>query len=222
MFLTAPEIIDSCRATIYLVHKINDPWKVRTELKNLGFKKVVIILASEPLLNKNALKKRRNVTGIIKMWEKEADELLKNINEERHDQDSHSLLLQLVKNFLNKNKHGYHCGAGRKLVGIAADGGIYLCHRFVGLDEYKLGTIYQEKLNNEKYQQSPLDFIKKCNHCLAKYLCAGSCYYENTSQNASIYKPSKDYCKIYKKIMKLIVFISSNILEKEKAYIKKI
>jgi uncharacterized protein len=75
----------------------------------------------------------------------------------------------------------YPCGAGAGYLGVSADGELAACHRFVGDQEGKMGSlvtgIHRESQNRwlaerHVHTQSP------CRDCWARYLCSGGCHHE--------------------------------------------
>ena len=75
----------------------------------------------------------------------------------------------------------YPCGAGAGYFGVSADGGMYVCHRFVENAVAKLGDVSvgldREKRRNwltdrHVHRQQP------CSQCWARYLCGGGCHHE--------------------------------------------
>ena len=69
---------------------------------------------------------------------------------------SNSQLHSGLLSFLHNAKRRYPCGAGLGMVGVSCAGDVYLCHRFVGMDAYKLGNVFDNDLDREKWHKSPL------------------------------------------------------------------
>ena len=83
-----------------------------------------------------------------------------------------------------KNMHttmGVTCGIGRNTNAVDSDGNIFPCHRYVGMDKYILGNVF-DGLNYEKtmgrYQEYNNNAIEMCSKCWAKNLCGGGCPWE--------------------------------------------
>lgn len=73
------------------------------------------------------------------------------------------------------------CASGRSLVGIAPDGGIYPCYRFIGIERYRLGQLptgigpqaseaFQMTAGRSYEQRLP------CSQCWAAPICGGPCF----------------------------------------------
>jgi uncharacterized protein len=75
----------------------------------------------------------------------------------------------------------YPCGAGAGYLGVAADGQLAACHRFVGDEDGAMGdlasgidTARRRRWMRERHvhRQEP------CRECWARYLCGGGCHHE--------------------------------------------
>lgn len=90
-----------------------------------------------------------------------------------------------MQNALRELQRGTHrpypCGAGAGYFGVSADGDLSACHRFVGDEHGKMGSL-DEGVDRSRqaiwlsqrhvHQQQP------CNNCWARYLCGGGCHHE--------------------------------------------
>lgn len=111
--------------------------------------------------------------------------------------------------FLHHVKKRYPCGAGLGKVGVSCLGDVYLCHRFVGVDAYKLGTVFNTDLDREIYQQPPVTRVDECRRCIAGFYCAGGCKHDNAGANGSIFKPSRDMCRLKRREMEMAAYVVS-------------
>jgi uncharacterized protein len=71
------------------------------------------------------------------------------------------------------------CGAGLDYLAVAADGSLYPCHQFVGMDEFYMGNITAEPfiINREVGARLAAAAREKeaCGCCWARYLCGNGC-----------------------------------------------
>lgn len=88
----------------------------------------------------------------------------------------------------------YPCGAGAGYLGVAADGELAACHRFVGDAEAAFGSVAagvdrprQLRWLDERHvhRQEP------CTKCWARYLCGGGCHHEVIARG----RPACDYIR---------------------------
>ena len=94
------------------------------------------------------------------------------------------------------------CGAGFEYVAITPQGEVYPCHQFVGKEEFKLGTIYDDTYNAElgkKFKKAHIYNKPKCRDCWARFYCSGGCQANNVSFNGDMKIPYELGCKMQKK-----------------------
>ena len=94
------------------------------------------------------------------------------------------------------------CGAGFEYVAITPQGEVYPCHQFVGKEEYKLGSIYDDTYDAElgkKFKKAHIYNKPKCRECWARFYCSGGCQANNLSFNGNINIPYEIGCKMQKK-----------------------
>ena len=94
------------------------------------------------------------------------------------------------------------CGAGFEYVAITPQGEVYPCHQFVGKDEYKLGSIYDDSYNRKigkKFKKAHIYNKPKCRECWARFYCSGGCQANNLNFNGDINIPYEIGCKMQKK-----------------------
>ena len=94
------------------------------------------------------------------------------------------------------------CGAGFEYVAITPQGEVYPCHQFVGKEEFKLGTIYDDTYNSDlgkKFKKAHIYNKPKCKECWARFYCSGGCQANNFSFNGDMNIPYEIGCKMQKK-----------------------
>ena len=94
------------------------------------------------------------------------------------------------------------CGAGFEYVAITPQGEVYPCHQFVGKDEYKLGSIYDDSYNRKigkQFKKAHIYNKPKCRECWARFYCSGGCQANNLNFNGDINIPYEIGCKMQKK-----------------------
>ncbi|MEQ8223329.1 MAG: nif11-like peptide radical SAM maturase, partial [Candidatus Eremiobacterota bacterium] len=200
-----------------------DPATVKEAMKEIGFKTISVMPASRSLFAEDKKKSARDTENLIHDLEHEAETWVNLIR----DRDSKALkglkergtLYYGIMSLLHNSKKRHACGAGLGLVGVSCAGDIYLCHRFVGQDEYKLGSVFEKHLNREEYQKSPLTVNKLCASCFAKYYCGGGCKHDNAGVCGSISEPSEDMCRIRLRELELSATITSGLNDEDRAFL---
>ncbi len=94
------------------------------------------------------------------------------------------------------------CGAGTEYVAVTPEGDIYPCHQFVGMQEWKLGSLDHSDLN-EEMQSSFLGCNvctkETCKNCWAKYYCSGGCMANAVLYGGALDHPHEISCALMKK-----------------------
>jgi len=94
------------------------------------------------------------------------------------------------------------CGAGFEYVAITPQGEVYPCHQFVGKEEFKLGSIYDDTYDTDlakKFKTAHIYNKPKCRDCWAKFYCSGGCQANNVNFNGDMNIPYEIGCKMQKK-----------------------
>ncbi len=204
----------------------NNPIVVENSLREIGFKDVVIDVVS-PRGTYGSMPCQgcsdRDYSG-IQNWEMlRARRLLEAIKGRRiassHKETAKSFLMGLfIQQFLSNLKKYYPCGAGKYHVAISSSGDVYLCHRFVGVEEYKLGSIFNSELDRAFYVSATVESNDRCSKCFARYLCS-SCYHENLLMRGSIFKPAEDTCAHIRNLAELAASFCCHLQEDDKAFL---
>ncbi|MBO4584383.1 MAG: thioether cross-link-forming SCIFF peptide maturase [Clostridia bacterium] len=94
------------------------------------------------------------------------------------------------------------CGAGNEYVAVAPDGSIYPCHQFVGMEEYRIGSLDEGIIRDDirrVFAQSSIMSKPACKDCFAKYNCSGGCAAGNIFYGGGIDSPNTQACFMQKK-----------------------
>ena len=123
--------------------------------------------------------------------------------------------LGLVTAFLTtlhqRNRPQRGCAAGRLALCLDVDGSLYPCERFVGLTQYRLGSVLSdEPLARERIEAlSQLDRIgpyPKCRDCYAAFYCKGTCAAERVRYQGTEGPPASE-CSLYRLLLRRILSI---------------
>ena len=204
-----------------------DLQKVKEALKEIGFAEISILPASDCMISCEATKPEscRDLHNLIEHLEQETDTWLEGIKA----RDSQALM-QLKNSsglyhgllmFLHNSKRFFPCGAGRGLTGISNAGDVYLCHRFVGMDAYKLGNVFDKHIDRDEFLKSPIEFVRECCDCPARYYCGGNCMYDNASSTGSVFKPPEEMCSLRRREFELCAYVISRLDEADRAFLQK-
>lgn len=194
-----------------------NPQDVKDAMEEIGFSMMTIIPASRSLFTEEPDKEKqaRDTLQLIREMEEEAEswialirngdgEALKNLM-------ARSALYCAMTSLLHNSKIRHACGAGRGLAAVSSSGDIYLCHRFVGREDYRLGSVFEKDLQREEYQKSPIAGNKLCSACFARYYCAGGCKHDNVGACGDLSTPSEDMCRIKRLELELAATVTCRL-----------
>lgn len=114
-----------------------------------------------------------------------------------------------------------YCSAGRSMVGISPDGGIYPCQRFYNIDRsvYRIGDVFKGINNEDKNYLLFSNFrvdrnLLECKKCdtFKSFNCTGQCMAACYSVNKTIFKLIPSVCNV----LKLLYEVSNEIYIKMK------
>lgn len=115
---------------------------------------------------------------------------------------------------LNKKKPvHFNCTATEDYLNVDPNGEIYICHKYVGIPDGRLGNVYQIDT-----PVKPLGFdaeIGKCKNCWAHNLCGGGCYYDGFEMTGNSYHTcNTNKCKIHRAQIKAAIYIYCHLKER--------
>ncbi|MFQ7281186.1 MAG: thioether cross-link-forming SCIFF peptide maturase, partial [Christensenellales bacterium] len=94
------------------------------------------------------------------------------------------------------------CGAGREYMAVTPEGDLYPCHQFVGREQYRIGNLDDESLDEsvrDRFLDNHVGKKEACRTCWAQYLCAGGCAANAEAYSGSILQPNPQECRLLKK-----------------------
>ena len=111
------------------------------------------------------------------------------------------------------------CGCGNEYVAITPDGDIYPCHQFVGIEEYKMGSLYDGSFNTDMknmFASAHVYSKPECKKCWAKFYCSGGCNANNYIYAGDIHNAHKLSCQIQKKRLECAILMKAiELMENE-------
>jgi len=124
-------------------------------------------------------------------------------SELRFTKNDYNYLHDIIKNESNPNiddsslKQGLccklSCGAGKTMLGIGSDGGVYPCHMFIYNDDFLIGSALNDDIHNilgskvNKFSLLDVENIPFCEGCEVKYLCGSGCRYRSYMESEDLY-----------------------------------
>lgn len=112
------------------------------------------------------------------------------------------------------------CGAGHEYIAVTPDGEIYPCHQFVGNEDFKIGTIFDEdeKINwniGKEFKSAHIYNKPICKECWARFYCSGGCQANNFNFNGDMHTPYEVGCQMQKKRIECAIALKAKRLEEQ-------
>ena len=94
------------------------------------------------------------------------------------------------------------CGCGNEYVAVTPDGEIFTCHQFVGMDDWKMGNIFEgtvDKGIKDYFAKTHIYSKKGCSDCWARFYCSGGCNANSFQYEGDVQIPNSLACKLQQK-----------------------
>lgn len=94
------------------------------------------------------------------------------------------------------------CGCGNEYVAVTPDGDVYPCHQFVGMEDWKMGSIFEgviDKNIKDYFAKTHIYSKQGCSDCWARFYCSGGCNANSFQYEGDVQKPNKIACEMQKK-----------------------
>ncbi len=104
------------------------------------------------------------------------------------------------------------CGSGNEYIAVTPEGDIYPCHQFVGMEEYKMGSVMDKSFDEgikQKFADANILNKSKCKDCFAKFYCSGGCNANNLLYGGGLDEPYEISCKLERKRIECAIMIKA-------------
>jgi uncharacterized protein len=178
-----------------------DPHVVRRSLEEAGFAHCSLTLASPVVLagvraDEDSAARNTASGRMLAYRRQEVKEVFAAIAGRRIDPEHPPEGLALLSGLATGVKRHTGCGVGREMRGVAVDGSIYPCHRFVGLADTCMGNLDSYKAEGlNDYHRAVVENLPECRSCWARYFCGGGCFYENRACTGDMLRPDPLFCR---------------------------
>ncbi|WP_410771650.1 radical SAM protein [Fontibacillus sp. BL9] len=175
-------------------------------ISELGFRKVNLALVSTSDGSPLSIRKE-DLHYIAEQYQQLAEEFIASIKEKkRYFINVFTSRLELLH---NRKFMFYDCGAGRRYMAVSPEGGIYMCHRFVGMEEQRMGDLdhgFSEDMLRDVVN-SHVEQKEGCGDCWARYMCGGGCFYNSVEKGGTLRSSPGDFCDSYKSLFETTMYL---------------
>lgn len=106
------------------------------------------------------------------------------------------------------------CGSGTEYLAVTPEGDLFPCHQFVGLDEFKMGTVFEGVQNHEmrgKFEKCNVYSKDECKSCWAKFYCSGGCAANSYNFHGDIHHVYEIGCELQKKRLECAIGLKAEL-----------
>lgn len=188
--------------------------ETKTSLLSLGFTEVQMTLVDTNKASSLYVgSKNENECNelLVKGYEQLAFDYV--VAVKREGKSNNKLFDSIIRALYFKNIRIAACGAGLRGFAIGTDEKIYPCHRYMGMDDYAVGTL-DTGINYDStllYRHSSVFEKEGCKDCWARFLCGGGCSHISVTQENDVRKAPQLYCETYRKLYELVIFAYSEL-----------
>ncbi len=107
------------------------------------------------------------------------------------------------------------CSCGNEYIAVTPEGDIYPCHQFVGMEEWRMGSVLDNSLDQSKklmFSKTNVYEKPECRECWAKFYCSGGCNANNLQYAGDVLKPHKLSCALEKKRLECAIMIKAALV----------
>ena len=104
------------------------------------------------------------------------------------------------------------CGCGNEYVAVTPDGEVYPCHQFVGMEQWKMGNIFDGTIDNkikDYFAKTHIYSKDGCSECWARFYCSGGCNANSMLYAGDIRKSHHLSCELEKKRVECAIMIKA-------------
>ena len=104
------------------------------------------------------------------------------------------------------------CGAGCEYVAVTPDGEIFPCHQFVGKEEYRMGSVFDDSFDMDisgTFADQNIYTRPACRECWARFYCSGGCSASNLLVNGDISLSNEVACEMERKRLECAIALNA-------------
>lgn len=195
------------RAT--LAHGAVDIPAVTEHLLNLGFGSVHV----EPAMGSDMGITPADLPEIKEQNEEMAAFLVRSVRKGRFF--NYTDLVRFIRQTrVVRNRQAHYCGAGRTYFALSQEGDFYPCHRFVGMEAYRMGSVAEgmDLALQRRILDLTVDNRPVCRRCWARYLCGGGCWKHGVDAHGALESPDEAVsCEIIKHLIECALAVNSEL-----------
>jgi uncharacterized protein len=182
-------------------------------MADLGFKQISIEPVVAPPEMDYAIRKE-DLPMIMEQYDILAKEMIRREKEGRGFNFFHFMIDLTGGPCVYKRLSG--CGSGTEYMAVTPWGDLYPCHQFVGVEDYKLGTVEDGILRPDicnEFKKCNVYSKKECSKCFARFFCSGGCAANSYNFTGRINDVYEIGCEMQRKRVECALMIKAALEE---------
>ncbi len=176
-------------------------------LADLGFRQISVepVVADE---KESYSLKKEDLPLLFEEYEKLAKEMIKRKKEGGDFNFFHFMIDLTGGPCVAKRLAG--CGSGSEYLAVTPEGDLYPCHQFVGMENFKMGSVYEGNLDMKiraEFENLNVYSKPECRKCWAKFYCSGGCAANSFNTNGDFVTPYEIGCELQRKRTECAIMI---------------
>ena len=168
----------------------------------LGVDRVVLAVVDGSQLNLEDLElTARELSRLEELCEEISEEQVEAARQGTLDRVLFSPHASLMNSLARGTAQGVgRCGACQGMAAVSTDGAVYPCHRFVGMDAYRIGDLeggIDEDRTNAFFAAVQRAYEPVCGSCWVRGICQGTCFYHSADGRGGFRAPDPMNCVRY-------------------------
>ena len=112
------------------------------------------------------------------------------------------------------------CPLGSGMAAVSATGDLYPCHRFVGWEDYRMGSVFENDMDREAYLRATYPEKEACTACWAIQACHGGCLFDHRVRTGHRFTPSDHHCRMIQSLLETAVYLKHALPQEERAFLQ--
>lgn len=180
-----------------------------------GFNEVSVEPVVAPSTADYAIKEE-DIPVICAEYEKLANYLLAQEKAGKHIKFFHFMIDLEGGPCIHKRLAG--CGSGTEYLAVTPEGELYPCHQFVGIPEFKVGSVDEGITSTEvrcTFEKCNVYSKPECKSCWAKFFCSGGCAANSYNFHGNIHSTYEIGCELQRKRIECAIGMKAELAQDE-------
>lgn len=121
-------------------------------------------------------------------------------------------VFKVLLNAVGGERRTYPCAAGMGVLAVAANGDVYPCDHFIGIEAFRMGNVHDAQWPAERFHavrerltNNSVEHRSKCGQCDVRHICGGECHVHSLLSQGDIGMPSPQHCTLTRSLSRRLL-----------------